>query len=250
MNAAGSRSTTRIAPRVRGALTLLVRTWNLFHGRSFPETRELHLERMVRLVSEGGPAVVCLQELPLWALPRLETWSGMRAVATRTKHALAGPLGRRFQQLHPRWFRSAITGQAMAVLLGRQVGLEGMEPHVLGPRGRRERRMCQLVRARAEGTPLALVNVHLSTTEAAARTELDRLSTLLPAETPAIVCGDLNVAGLGLPGFSEPGSGIDQILVRGLEVVRGTAAWPDSMRTTGKGLLSDHAPLEAEFVSA
>ncbi len=223
-----------------------MRTWNLFHGRSYPETRGVHLEQMVRLVSQGDPAVVCLQEVPLWALPRLETWSGMRAVATRTKHALAGPIGTRLQQLHPGWLRSAITGQALAVLLARQIGLEKTEAHLLSTREAPERRLCQLLSIRAEGKPLAVVNVHLSIAEPAAREELARLSALLPAEMPTIVCGDLNVVGLGPTGFSEPGSRIDQILVRGAEVVRGVAAWPDEIRRTGAGLLSDHAPLEAE----
>ncbi len=202
---------------------------------------------MVRLISDGGPAVVCLQEVPLWALPRLELWSEMRAIATRTKRALAGPFGRGLQTFHPRWFRSAITGQALAMLLNRQLELERVEEHQLSSRAAPERRLCQLVHVQADGRQLVLANVHLSTAEVTAREEIERLRALLPPQTPAIVCGDLNGVGLGLPEFSGPDDRIDQILVRGLEVVHGAEAWPDARRSTGQGLLSDHAPLEAEF---
>ena len=58
---------------------MLVRTWNLFHGNTAPPRRRAYLREMVELVTADRPAVVCLQEVPLWALAHLEQWSGMRA---------------------------------------------------------------------------------------------------------------------------------------------------------------------------
>jgi len=46
--------------------------------------------------------------------------------------------------------------------------------------------------------------------------------------------------------FSPPIDGIDQILVRGLELARTPSAWPPERRRVNGGLLSDHAPVEAE----
>src|SRR5438105_2724011 len=60
---------------------VLVRSWNLYHGNTVPPSRRNFLERMVRLAAEDRPAVLCLQELPAWALPRLQGWSGMTVVA-------------------------------------------------------------------------------------------------------------------------------------------------------------------------
>jgi len=58
---------------------LVVRTWNLFHGNAVPPGRRAYLEEMVRLVTGDDPDVVCLQEVPVWALRRLEGWSDMAA---------------------------------------------------------------------------------------------------------------------------------------------------------------------------
>ena len=58
---------------------MLIRSWNLFHGRTFPPGRRLCLREMVELATADRPDVLCLQEVPLWALPKLEEWSGMGA---------------------------------------------------------------------------------------------------------------------------------------------------------------------------
>ena len=71
---------------------LLVVTWNLFHGRTVPPSGEAHLEEMVGLIAAAAPGVACLQELPVWALERLERWSGMRPIPAVTLPALGGAL--------------------------------------------------------------------------------------------------------------------------------------------------------------
>ncbi len=60
---------------------MLVRTWNLFHGKPSPPGRRAFLEQMIELVTRDGPDIVCLQELPVWSLPHLDRWSGMRPVS-------------------------------------------------------------------------------------------------------------------------------------------------------------------------
>lgn len=241
-------------------MPILVRTWNLFHGRTVPESHQLELERMVRLVTEDRPALVGLQEVPVWALERLAEWSGMRAVPVVAMPALAGPLARRITELDPRRFRSALVGQANVLLLGTALEEVGPQQVIrlnpgslrhsrrLGLRERlqwgRNRRMCQVVRARTEGSDVAAANLHASKPSSLAQLELERLARLLP-EGPAVVVGDFNARETGLHGFSPPIGGIDQILVRGIELESGPKQWPESQRRHGGVLLSDHAPVEA-----
>jgi hypothetical protein len=254
------REPARHRPRVVRAVTVVVRTWNIFHGRTVPETGKLHVERMVRLVTEDGPGIVALQEVPVWALARLETWSGMRAVGAVAMPALGGPLARRLTELHPRRLRSSLVGQANVLLLGTDVEATGRQRIVrLNPRSVRRslrvglrqrldwvrnRRVCQVLPVRAGDTAGHALNLHASKGPDLARVELKRLAGLLPAG-PVIACGDLNVAETSLPGLSAPLPGIDQILVRGLDLKKDPARWPAERRRHEGALLSDHAPVEA-----
>src|SRR5438309_9634822 len=121
VNAGGSASATRMGSTVE---RLLVRTWNLFHGNTVPPGRKAFLEEMVRLASADRPDVLCLQELPLWALPELGRWSGMTAVTDVAQRPTLGPLpstagvGRVLTEIHHGLLRSAFTGQGNAILLG------------------------------------------------------------------------------------------------------------------------------------
>jgi endonuclease/exonuclease/phosphatase family metal-dependent hydrolase len=205
---------------------------------------------MVRLVTADDPDVVCLQEIPLWALQRLEDWSGMTARGIVTKRALAGPAAAFLQRLSPRLVRSTFTGQANALLVSRRHDVQSSTAYRLNPGAPAEARFCQVIRLRVGGTELLVANVHATTRDpAAARRELETVSELLGSAGPAIACGDFNVAGAGLPGFSSPLLGIDQVLVRGLTLLDAPFAWPDLRRRTEDGvLLSDHAPVEAEMM--
>jgi endonuclease/exonuclease/phosphatase family metal-dependent hydrolase len=241
-------------------VALFVRTWNVFHGRTVPDRRKLELERMIRLVTDDRPAVVGLQEVPLWAVGRLGEWSGMRVSAAVAMPALGGPFARRLTALDPRRLRSSLVGQANVLLLGEPLVAAGgqrivrLNPlslrrsHRVSRRERidwlRNRRVAQVVAVDGAGLSFHVVNLHASKGADPARAELGRLEQLLPAG-PILLLGDLNVGRTTLPGFSPAIAGIDQILVRGLELERPPATWPAERRRHGDVLLSDHAPVEA-----
>jgi len=188
---------------------------------------------MVELVTRDRPDVVCLQELPVWALAQLERWSGMQrvgAVARRRR-----PLGRRLTELHHGVLRSALTGEADALLVARRFRLSDERQAVVSTAGLR--RIVHGVRLDAG---VYIANVHISADEG----QLARVAEFVADEPQAVVAGDLNLRGVGLPGFSPPlALSIDQVLVRGLPA-RAPVAWPEDRRRVRGQLLSDHAPVE------
>jgi len=209
---------------------LVVRTWNLFHGNTVPPGRRAYLREMVELVSDGAD-VVCLQELPVWALARLERWSGMQAATAvaRTPRLRSAELGRLITELNHGLLRSAVTGEGDAILVARGHTLE--DPHVQAVNRGGLRRIAHSVLLDGE---IRIVNFHT--------TGEDQLRAVgeLAGEGPAIVAGDANIRSASLPGFSPPLEGsIDQILVRGLPSSP-PVAWAQDRR----GRLSDHAPVE------
>ncbi len=234
-------------------MALLVRTWNLYHGRTFPPSQRTHLERMVRLVTLDAPDIVALQEVPLWALGRLTLWSGMTARWAVTVPALLGPLARRVVDLDPVRFRSTISGQANAILVNPRLEVDAEGTLVLNPeisawawlfRGR-QRRMCQRVEVDRRGGRMVVANLHATNLPRLAEAEVLRAAEFVRDADACILCGDFNLVRFGVPGFSDPIEGIDQVLVRGLEFEREPVAWARERRRVDGGLLSDHAPVEA-----
>jgi len=71
-------------------VALLVRTWNVFHGNASPPERRSFLKEIVQLATEDDPDVLCLQELPVWALGHLDAWSGMRSFGAVAARPLLG----------------------------------------------------------------------------------------------------------------------------------------------------------------
>ena len=99
-------------------MELLIRTWNLFHGNADPPRRAGYLRRMIELASADGPDVLCLQEMPVWALRRVDDWSGMRRFDAVTRPPLwPGPVSRWVTRAHQGVFRSGLAGQANAILV-------------------------------------------------------------------------------------------------------------------------------------
>ncbi len=260
-------------------MSLLVRTWNVFHGNTSPPERAGHLEEMVRLASEDRPDVLCLQEVPVWALRRIGEWSGMQAFGAVAARPLLGSaeLGRVITELNHGLFRSAFTGQANAILLSRELRPLRSDSIVLNPPGFRrrvarelgldarlqlkwakERRVCHAVRT-AEVT---VANLHGSSVPdwRVPDAELMRAAVFVDGfaepDDVLVLAGDFNVIRehsvtleqLASPdwGFTKPISWLDQALVRGAPSGR-AQRWPDERRRVPGKLLSDHAPVEASI---
>ncbi len=196
---------------------------------------------MVELAANDAPDVLCLQELPLWSLSQLDDWSGMTAVSAVAKRTLVPRrLGGILQRRDPRRFRSAVTGQANAILLAPAlVPLEHRTVRV-SERGR-ERRVCHAVRL--EGVVIG--NVHASNEfkrPEVPRAELKRAHELVDSMAAGgearVLAGDFNLRDPDLPGPN-----IDHIVVAGIE--HGPLeVWPDGRRLHNGAVLSDHAPVE------
>jgi endonuclease/exonuclease/phosphatase family metal-dependent hydrolase len=206
---------------------LLVRTWNVFHGNAKPPERRAFLEEMVRLATADRPDVLCLQEVPVWALERLAEWSGMTAVGAVAARPTIGPLpstpelGRRLTALDHGRFRSAFSGQANAVLVG--AGLSVLDERRLVLNSRRfraaqsrwlelglvarlawakERRVFQAARVATGDGTMVIGNLHATSYPADRRladAELFRAAwfadSLAAHGEPVVLCGDFNVDG-------------------------------------------------------
>jgi endonuclease/exonuclease/phosphatase family metal-dependent hydrolase len=225
---------------------MVVRTWNVFHGNASPPRRHAYLREMVELVTADRPAVVCLQEVPVWALSDIERWSGMRGAGAVAARPLLGSaeLGRLITELDNGFFRSAFTGQANAILVDR--AFEDARSVVVSTDG--ERRVVQSLRL---DDGVAVANFHLTSSRAQPQFE-HVLDTIEELGDRVILAGDVNLrpdAGgayerLHSLGFSQPlADSIDQIVVRGLPATP-PVAWPQTRRRLDGLVLSDHAPLE------
>jgi endonuclease/exonuclease/phosphatase family metal-dependent hydrolase len=235
-------------------LSLLVRTWNLYHGRTHPKSERTYLERMVRLISLDAPDVVALQEVPLWGLGRLEGWSGMQALWAVTVPSVLGPVARFLTDLDPVRMRFTLEGQANALLVNPHFEVLKHRVLVMNPdvptwdwlfHGR-QRRVCQIAEVLARGRTLVVGNLHATNDPEIARVEVGVAAEVLAEARCCVLSGDFNVVEHVVPDFSPPlPGGIDQILVRGTAVERGPDRWPMERRRVDGRLLSDHAPVEA-----
>ncbi len=250
---------------------ILVRSWNLYHGNTSPPSRANQLEEMVRLAAADGPDVLCLQELPVWALERVGGWSGLAALTEVAQPPRLGPLpfsaelGRRLTAVDPGRLRSAFSGQGVALLT--RLDVLGRWRCVLNPRGFRrrtrvdlvtrlawakERRVCQAARLRLpDGQTAIVANLHATggdprVTGAELRRGAAFATGLSAPAEPVILAGDFNTApDLSAFGLGGAGLGIDHVLVRGLPV-GAQHSWPEARRRIGGALCSDHAPVERE----
>src|SRR4051812_23785146 len=113
---------------------------------------------MVELVTADRPDVVCLQEVPVWALGHLERWSGMQSVGAvaRRPRLVSAELGRVVTELHHGVLRSAFSGEADAILVGPHLAIDESRTRVMSEGGLR--RIAHGVRLDGE---LYVVNFHI-----------------------------------------------------------------------------------------
>ena len=204
---------------------------------------------MTRLITLDAPDIVALQEVPLWALRRLERWSGMTVRTAKTMPALLGPLARAVTALDPIRFRSMATGQANAILVNPRFEVGEHRTLVLNPylswRARwlqwKHRRVSQALHLTVRGHELVIGNLHA----APVREQIALATDFLGDVERCVLCGDFNLRRFEVAGFSAPIEGLDQILARGLDFLQPPQAWPEERRRVDGVLLSDHAPVEA-----
>jgi endonuclease/exonuclease/phosphatase family metal-dependent hydrolase len=233
-------------------MELFVRTWNVFHGNASPPRRRGYLRRMIELVVADGPDVVCLQEIPVWALPLLDDWSGMRRFDAITRPPLwPGPFSKWVTRVHQGFFRSGLAGQANAILVAPRHAATGLGHERISLPGR-ERRLVHAIRiAGTEGVTVA--NFHATNDHAQAavpRGEAAHAAAFAErVATPGdvvVLAGDFNVVDPCLDGYSPPAGGIDHVLVRGA-VMDSVAVWPRERRMQNGVVLSDHPVVEARL---
>jgi endonuclease/exonuclease/phosphatase family metal-dependent hydrolase len=188
-------------------------------------------------------------------------------------------LGRMITELHHGLFRSAVAGQANAILLRpgelRPLATDSIvlnppsfrraQARTLGLDRRirlkwaKERRVCHAVRAAVGERFLTVASLHDSSVPDWRVPDAELMRAAVFADSFAepgdvvVLAGDFNVIRehsktlelLASPewGFSKPISWIDQILVRGAKAGH-VKRWPDERRLFEGRLLSDHAPVE------
>src|SRR3954468_20303918 len=165
---------------------MLIRAWNLYSGNTVPRGRRAYLREMIELIAGDRTGIVCLQEVPAWALERVGGWVGMESVGARTRRprlgvvAVPGGVGHRISAIHAGRARSGPGGQGNVILFPkgskvRQVKQITLNTNVfceeqaarlgLTPKQarlwERERRVCQVARLElADGTPVVVANLH------------------------------------------------------------------------------------------
>ena len=206
---------------------MLIRSWNLFHGNTHPPGRQAYLDEMIRLATADHPDVLCLQEVPAWALGLLGGWAGMREVHSLAARPALGPLpipatiGRALTAPNPGLFRSAFAGQGNAMLLRPSLRVLHEETLVLNPKRFRdaqarwlgldwiarlawgkERRVCHAVRFELPDARTVLIaNMHCTSYPPDQRlpdAELLRAATFADAVAEphdvVVLAGDLNTS--------------------------------------------------------
>jgi endonuclease/exonuclease/phosphatase family metal-dependent hydrolase len=216
-------------------MPLRVLTWNLYHGRSKPETPRSLLPDFAALIASWEWDVALLQEVLPWWPPELGRASGASARMALTSRNVLWPLQRLIAERRPHVIKSWAGGCNAILVRGEAIREHRSRLLRILP----ERRVAHGVRLE-DGT--WVTNVHTQAhVERLAQADLDRAgaaTTDWAAGAPTILGGDLNLRGEPTAfGFRHlAGHSLDHVLGRGVH-----AAGPG--RTLDRGILSDHAPL-------
>jgi endonuclease/exonuclease/phosphatase family metal-dependent hydrolase len=213
-----------------------VLTWNLFHGRSAPETTHALLSEFTDKISGWDWEVALLQEVPPWWPPVLARAADAEQRTVLTSRNALLPLRRWIAQRRPDLVKSNGGGANAILVRGDQIAAHAARRL----RWRPERRMLHAVRLEAAGFWVA--NVHATANpKPLARADMARCGEVLArwaGAAPALLGGDANVADPTVPGFTDVGGHrIDRFFTRGALTVGSPP------RTLERGSLSDHAPV-------
>ena len=158
---------------------MLVRSWNLFHGNTVPPQRKQFLDDMLRLATADDPDILCLQEVPAWALGRF-TVGDLAARPSVGPLPITPGLGHWLTAFDHGVLRSVFAGQGNAVVVSPRLRVLSHRTLVLNARRFRmaqaramrlgivarfawakERRIVQAVRlAATDGRPFLVANMH------------------------------------------------------------------------------------------
>ena len=214
-----------------------VLTWNLFHGRSVPNSgRDLQAE-FAAAIAGWGWDVALLQEVPPWWPPALGEAAGAQARTALTSRNALLPVRRFIAERWPDLIKSN-GGGANAILVR---GARVLEHRRVTLRRCPERRVCHAGRL---DTGVWCANLHAQVhSEQRAQADIDRAAAATlawAAGAPAILGGDFNVRRPTAPGFAALGGrGVDHVLGAGFPAP-GTVSVPD------RGGLSDHPAVIVE----
>jgi endonuclease/exonuclease/phosphatase family metal-dependent hydrolase len=221
-------------------MALRILTWNLFHGRSVPDTpRELLPEFAERLAGYEWD-VALLQEVPPWWPVPLARAAGASARMTLTARNFLLPVRRLVAGSRPDVAKSWGGGSNAILVRDQAIAEHESRPLRLFP----ERRVAHGVRL-ADGT--WVTNLHAQVrveVHARADLELAAATTLAWAGgAPAILGGDCNLQGdIAVSGFEHlAGNWVDHIFGRGVRAA-GRGRGLDRPTIDGS-FLADHRPL-------
>lgn len=236
-----------------------VLTWNLFHGRSIPETPRSLLSEYRAALAAWEWDVALLQEVPPWWPPELARAAGAdhaRTALTSRNQALS--LRRLIADRRPDLIKSG-GGGANAILLRRDAGvLTAHRRHTLT--WRPERRVAHAVALRGgaagaltgdEDVPLWLGNLHASEADPLPRAWADGARAVawlasVAGGAPAVLGGDFNDRAPEHPGLRAVASrSVDHVLVpAGIDAVGKAHTLKRARRIDdATRRLSDHPPL-------
>jgi endonuclease/exonuclease/phosphatase family metal-dependent hydrolase len=216
-------------------MTLRVLTWNLFHGRSKPETRRSLLPEFSAIIAGWEWDVALLQEVPPWWPVELARASRASMRMALTSRNILPAIERRVAEPRPDVLKSWSGGCNAILVRGRAI----REHRIRRLRVLPERRVAHGVRLDDDWW---VTNLHAQAhRDALAQRDLDLAAdatTLWAAGAPTVLGGDLNLHGTPTAfGYAHLGGrGVDHVLGRGLTVV-------EQARTLPRGTLSDHAPV-------
>ncbi len=211
-----------------------VLTWNLFHGRSVPESGRSLLAEFAAALAGWSWDVALLQEVPPWWPPELGRAARASARTARTSRNLGLPLRRLAAERRPDLVKSNGGGANAILVRGAAVREHRVETLRWWP----ERRVVHAVRA--DGRPW-VGNVHAQVhSEQRAQADLAAAAEAVAhwaSSGAAVLGGDFNTRAPRVSGFAPAGGhGVDWVVARDLRA-DGRAEVLD------RGGLSDHAPV-------
>jgi endonuclease/exonuclease/phosphatase family metal-dependent hydrolase len=220
---------------------MVVLTWNLFHGRSVPDTPRELLDAFAQRLAGWEWDVALLQEVPPWWPPALGRACRANARMALTSRNQLAALRRPAARRRPDLMKSAGGGANAILVRGDAIVAHRLQRLRRWP----ERRVVHGVRTSGGWW---ISNVHAQAhVEGWARADVQRAAqatTAWAAGAPTVLGGDLNLRAPVVPGFAAlAGHGVDHLFARGASA-RGPA------RLLEPHALSDHVPLAVDVTVA